>query len=53
MERQRRANAGRKIGTLLNQELDGDEFYKNAYGGFEEASEDEEYQVGVGLIRVS
>lgn len=48
-ERQRRANAGRKIGTLLDQELDGDEFYKNVYGGFDEASEDEEYQVGYEL----
>lgn len=43
LERPRRANAGRKIGTLLDQEVDGDEFYKNAYGGFDEVSEDEEY----------
>ena len=44
-ERPRRANAGKKIGTLLDQELDGDEFYKNAYGGFDEVSEDGEYEV--------
>ena len=41
--RPRRTNAGRNIGKLINQELD--DFYKTAYGGFEEASEDEEYEV--------
>lgn len=41
--RPRRANAGRNIGKLINQELD--DFYKTAYGGFDEASGDEEYEV--------
>ena len=43
--RPRRAHAGRNIGKLIDQELDGDEFYTSAYGGFEEESEDEEYEV--------
>lgn len=43
--RPRRAQAGRNIGKLIDQEQDGDEFYKTAYGGFEEVSEDEEYEV--------
>ena len=44
--RPRRAQAGRNIGKLIDQELDGDDFYKSAYGGFGEESEDEEYEVG-------
>ena len=43
--RPRRARAGRNIGKLIDQELDGDDFYKSAYGGFEEESADEEYEV--------
>ena len=46
-ERERRVNAGRNISKLIEQEITGDEFYQTAYGGFEEASEDEEYQVGI------
>lgn len=42
--RPRRANAGKNIGKLINQEEQGDEFYKTAYGGFDEESEDEEYE---------
>ena len=44
-QRSRRANAGRNIGKLLDQEQDADDFYKTAYGGFDEASGDEEYEV--------
>ena len=44
-ERSRRANAGKNIGKVIDQELNADDFYKTAYGGFEEASEDEEYEV--------
>ena len=44
--RPRRARAGHNIGKLIDQELDGDDFYKSAYGGFEEESADEEYEVG-------
>ncbi len=50
MERPRRANAGRDMGRLISQEEGADEFYQTAYGGFEEASEDEEYEVMI-LIR--
>ena len=42
--RPRRARAGRNIGKLIDQEQDGDDFYKSAYGGFEEESADEEYE---------
>ena len=44
-DRPHRANAGRNIGKLLDQEQDADDFYKTAYGGFEEVSGDEEYEV--------
>lgn len=44
-ERSTRNNAGRNISKFLEQEIEGDEFYKTAYGGFEEGSEDNEYQV--------
>ena len=44
-ERSRRANAGRNISKLLEQEEASDEFYQTAYGGFHEISEDEEYKV--------
>lgn len=40
-----RANAGRNISKLINQELGGDEFYSSVYGGFEEDEEDLEYEV--------
>ena len=43
--RPRRAQAGRNIGKLIDQEQDADDFYKTAYGGFEEESADEEYEV--------
>ena len=43
-ERSRRANAGKNIGKLIDQEA-GDSFYTTAYGGFEEESGDEEYEV--------
>ena len=46
-ERPQRANAGRNIGKLLDQEQDADDFYQTAYGGFEEVSGDEEYEVKV------
>jgi len=43
-DRPKRANAGSKIGGLINQELK-DDFYSTAYGGFEEDSGDNEYEV--------
>lgn len=49
-ERERRVNAGRNISKLIEQEITGDEFYQTAYGGFEEASEDEEYQVSIQVL---
>ena len=40
-QRERRRNAGSKIAMLLNQEEDADdEFYKTAYGGFNEVNLD-------------
>ena len=42
--RSKRHNAGKNIGKLLDQELDADDFYKTAYGGFEETLEDGVYQ---------
>ena len=45
LERPRRANAGRNIAKLLNQEEAVDDFYKTAYGGFAEEEEDKEYEV--------
>jgi len=44
--RPRRANAGSNIDKLVNKELGGDDFYSTAYGGFQEESADEEYEVG-------
>lgn len=44
-QRSRRTNAGSNIAKLLDQEQDADDFYKTAYGGFDEASGDEEYEV--------
>lgn len=41
--RQRRANAGSKMAQLLNQEEE-DDFYKTAYGGFNEADDDQEFE---------
>lgn len=43
--RPKRANAGRNIGKLINQELGGDDFYSTVYGGFAEDEEDQEYEV--------
>ena len=48
-ERPQRANAGRNMGKLLEQEMEKDEFYTTAYGGFDEASGDDEYEVRVVL----
>ncbi|CAF0854602.1 unnamed protein product [Brachionus calyciflorus] len=42
-ERERRKNAGSKMAKLLNEEED-DEFYKTAYGGFNEADDDQEFE---------
>ena len=44
-DRSKRSNAGKNIGQLIDQELNLDDFYKTAYGGFEEGSEDDEYEV--------
>jgi vacuolar protein sorting-associated protein 72 len=41
-ERERRKNAGSKMAKLLNDE-DDDEFYKSAYGGFNESEDDQEF----------
>jgi vacuolar protein sorting-associated protein 72 len=35
-ERERRKNAGSKMAKLLNNEEEEDDFYKTAYGGFNE-----------------
>lgn len=45
LERPRRANAGRNIAKLLDQEEAVDDFYKTAYGGFAEEEDDKEYEV--------
>ena len=46
LERSRRAEAGRNIAKLLNQEeAAADDFYNTAYGGFGEDGEDNEYEV--------
>jgi vacuolar protein sorting-associated protein 72 len=42
-ERSKRANAGKNISKLLQQEEDLDGFYSTAYGGFEEESGDDQY----------
>lgn len=49
--RPQRSSAGKNIGKLINQEVEGvrDDFYSTAYGGFGEESEDEEYAVLVCL----
>ena len=41
--REQRKNAGNKMSKLLAEEVEDDEFYKTALGGFEEDSEDDEY----------
>ncbi|GBL78031.1 Vacuolar protein sorting-associated protein 72 [Araneus ventricosus] len=40
--REKRANAGSKMATLLENE-DNDDFYSSAYGGFEDEADDVEY----------
>ena len=45
--RSRRANAGSRISQLVEQDLNKDEFYQTAYGGFEEVAVDEEYEVSL------
>jgi vacuolar protein sorting-associated protein 72 len=44
-QRERRTNAGLNMTKLLNEELEEDEFYKTAYGGFSETEEDHEFDV--------
>ena len=41
--RERRANAGSKMAKLLDEEEE-DEFYKTAYGGFDEIEDDNEFE---------
>lgn len=41
--RERRGNAGTRMGKLLDEEEE-DDFYKTTYGGFEEAENDNEYK---------
>lgn len=41
--RDRRANAGHGMAKLLNEEEEGDDFYKNTYGGFTETENDRDY----------
>lgn len=43
--RSRRENAGSNIRKLIDEELGADDFYQTAYGGFDEATEDNEYEV--------
>ena len=46
LERPRRANAGRNISKLMEEEeAAADDFYSTAYGGFAEEDEDNEYEV--------
>ncbi|XP_058129007.1 vacuolar protein sorting-associated protein 72 homolog isoform X2 [Anopheles coustani] len=40
--RERRANAGRRMANLLNEEEE-DDFYKTSYGGFSETADDGDY----------
>lgn len=40
--RERRVNAGAKMSKLLEEEEE-DEFYKNTYGGFDDAEDDNEF----------
>ena len=42
--RERRANAGSKMAKLLDEEEEEDEFYKTAYGGFDEIEDDNEFE---------
>ena len=42
-ERPRRAIAGANMAKLMLEEDDADDFYKTAYGGFEEDESDREY----------
>ena len=48
--RPRRSNAGRNIGKLVSEEIGKDDFYSTAYGGFEEESEDDQYEVGNSIL---
>lgn len=41
--RSRRANAGSKLSQLLDAEEGVDDFYKTAYGGFDDTDDDEEF----------
>ena len=50
-ERPKRSNAGNKMGKLIKDEIDHkDEFYATAYGGFDEASGDDEYEVDIIIL---
>lgn len=42
--REQRRNAGNRMSKLIEDEQDVDDFYKTAFGGFEEESGDEKYQ---------
>lgn len=42
--REQRRNAGNRMSKLIEDEQDVDEFYKTAFGGFEEESGDEKYE---------
>jgi hypothetical protein len=39
-QRERRQNAGSKMAKLMNQEEEEEDFYKTAYGGFNEVLKD-------------
>lgn len=41
--RERRSNAGNKLARLLDEEEEGDDFYKTTYGGFNEDEEDNDF----------
>lgn len=41
--RSQRNNAGSRMSRLIDEEADEDEFYKTAFGGFQEESGDEKY----------
>lgn len=44
-ERPKRANAGNRMADLIDgKEVEKDEFYEEAYGGFNESKDDTEYE---------
>lgn len=42
-QRERRVNAGNRMSKLLEEEEDGDDFYKSTYGGFNDEEDDNEF----------